>query len=105
MTRAILIALIVALVAFLIPQKAGAKAQGDSVGAPKKEQTTGTTKGDPVPATLIPAYYYSVDALKASTTATSTEKMTKKEKREHIKALKAEIKRLEKLIRELKKSV
>lgn len=105
MTRAAIIALIVALAAIItlmMPTRAHAKATGDTVGAPKKETTTGTSRADMVDAVMPPAYFFSTTA---TTTATSTEKMTKKEKRAHLKALKAEIKRLEKLIRELKKSL
>jgi hypothetical protein len=109
MTRATIIALIAAiaaLIALMTPEYAHAKAQGDSIGAPTKAQTTGASRADMADAPLIPAYFYSAEsANSATTTATSTERMTRAEKRAHLKALKAEIKRLEKIIKELKRSL
>lgn len=101
MTRIAIIAGIVAIaLALMLPHEARAKAKGDNVGAPVKEMTTGTSRADIADGLIPPAYFYRA-SMASSTMATSTEKMTRAEKRAAIKELKAEIKRLQKLVRSL----
>lgn len=97
---AIAAAIIATALALLIPHEANAKAKGDNVGAPVKEMTTGTSRADIADGLMPPAYFYRA-SMATSTMATSTEKMTRAEKRAAIKELKAEIKRLQKILRSL----
>lgn len=92
---AVLVAIAGLLILLMYPVSTRAKAQGDTVGAPVKEFTTGTNKAEAV-ATTTKALTGT-----ASIKATTTEKMTAKQERALIRELKAEIKRLQKLIKEL----
>lgn len=101
MTKLAIAAAIVAMaLALLTPHEARAKAKGDSVGAPVKEMTTGTSRAEMAESTMPPAFFYRA-SMASSTMATSTEKMTRAEKRAAIKELKAEIKRLQRELRKL----
>lgn len=103
MTRIAIAAAIVALAfALLVPYDAHAKAKGDTIGAPTKPMTTGMSRADMADSNLLPAFFYDASMAK-STMATSTEKMTRAEKRAAIRELKAEIKRLQKILRSLSK--
>ena len=97
---AILAAIVATAFILLMPSYAHAKAKGDNVGAPVKEVTTGASRADIADGLIPPAYFYRA-SMASSTMATSTEKMTKAEKRAAIKELRAEIKRLQKLVRSL----
>ncbi len=104
-TLAVIAAIAAILLTLLLPVSARAKAHGDTIGAYTKETPTGTSRADMAEATSTPPTITKTGAAVATTTATTTEKLTKSEERAKIRALKAEIKRLMKLIEELKKRV
>ena len=97
--------IVAAVLAFLMvwlsfaPATVHAKAQGDTIGAPKATVMTGaaSAKLNAIDAPVAPARVYSTEVSK------TTHKLTKSEKRAAIRELKAEIKRLQKEVKRLSK--